>query len=172
MVLPILEYFSSVLGSAAEYHLQQLERNVYSVAMLCPDHSFLSLCDRRHFAGQCMLYVRKVNSNSNYCLFSELPSASERVRHTRAAASAQPLEFEVSKCRTSQFARCFLTSRVCKWNYLANSVFDTGFECEVKRWLLPLVVFFSVFRGAGACGFAKEIYKQFCFSHARLCCWF
>ena len=34
----------------------------------------------------------------------------------------------------------------------------------VNRWLLPSVVFFSVFRGAGACGVAKAIYEQFCFS--------
>ena len=40
-----------------------------------------------------MLY--KVNSNPNHCLFSELSSASTRVRH------AHPLEFEVSRCRRS-----------------------------------------------------------------------
>ena len=26
--------------------------------------------------------------------------------------------------------------------------------------------------GAGAYGVAKSIYKQFCFSHVGLCCWF
>ena len=79
-------------GSAAECHLKLLKRQVYSVARLCPDQSFLSLCHRRRVAGLCMLY--KGNSNSNQCLFSELPSASTRVRHTRAAAAAHPLEFE------------------------------------------------------------------------------
>ena len=43
-----------------------------------------------------MLY--KVKSNSNHCMFSELPSASTRVRHARAA---HPLEFDVSRCITS-----------------------------------------------------------------------
>ena len=43
-VLPILEYCSSVWWSAAECHLQFLERQVYLVARLCPDQSFLSLC--------------------------------------------------------------------------------------------------------------------------------
>ena len=37
-------------------------------------------------AGLSMLY--KVSSNSNHFLFSELPSASTRVRHNRAAAAA------------------------------------------------------------------------------------
>ena len=35
-VLLILEYCSPVWGSAAECHLQLLERQVYSVSMLCP----------------------------------------------------------------------------------------------------------------------------------------
>ena len=72
-LLPILEYCSPVWGSAAEFHLQLLERQVYSVARLCPDQIFLSLCKRRRVAGLSMLY--KDNSNSNHCLFSELPSA-------------------------------------------------------------------------------------------------
>ena len=68
-------------GSAAECYLQLLERLVYSVGRICPDQSFLSLCHRRRVAGLRMLY--KVNSNSNHCLFSELPSASTRVRHAK-----------------------------------------------------------------------------------------
>ena len=82
-VLPIIEYCSPVWGSAAECHIQSLERHVCSVDRLCPDQTFLSLCNRRHVAAQCMLY--SVNSKSSDCLFSELPSASLRVRHTRAA---------------------------------------------------------------------------------------
>ena len=68
-----------VWWSAAECHLQLLERQVYSVARLCNDLTFLSLC-RLHVAALCMLY--KVNLSSNYCLFSELPSTSVRVQHT------------------------------------------------------------------------------------------
>ena len=69
--------FSPMWGSAAECHLQLLGRQVYSVARLCPDQTFLSLCHRRHVAALCMLH--KVNSNLNNCLFRELPSASVRV---------------------------------------------------------------------------------------------
>ena len=68
---------------------------VASLNVIFLDESFLSLCLRRHVAALCMLY--KVNSNSNHCLFSELPSASVRIRQTRAVAAAGPLEFEVSK---------------------------------------------------------------------------
>ena len=53
-VLQIFEYCSLVWGSAAEYH-RLLERQVYSVARLCPDQNFLS-CHRRSVAGLSMLY--------------------------------------------------------------------------------------------------------------------
>ena len=108
-VLPILEYCSPVWGSAAECHLQLLERQVYSVARLCLDQTFLSLWHRCHVDALCMLC--KVNLNSDHCLFSELPSSSVRVRYTQAAAAAHPLEFEVSRCRTFQYARYFLPAQ-------------------------------------------------------------
>ena len=38
-----------------------------------------------------------------------------------------------------------------------------GFQGAVNHWLLTCVVFSSIFRGAGACGVAKAIYKQFVF---------
>ena len=80
-------------------------------------------------------------SNSNQCLFRGLPSASTTVRHTRAAAAAYPLEFEVSRCRTSKFVRCFVPAQVQKWNDLPYTVFDTGmvdgFKGAVNSWLLP-----------------------------------
>ena len=44
----------------------------------------------------CIVYVVQGNSKSNHCLFSELPSVSVRVRHTRAAAAAHLLEFKAS----------------------------------------------------------------------------
>ena len=42
-VLPIFEYCFPVWESATECHLQLLELQVYLVARLCPDQSFLSL---------------------------------------------------------------------------------------------------------------------------------
>ena len=141
----ILEYFSPVWGSAAECHLQLLDFQVYSVARPCRDQTFLLLCHQRHVAALCMLY--KVNLYSNYCLLSELPSASLRVWHTPAVSVANPLEFEVSRCRMSQFARCFLPAQTLTLNNLHYTVFGTGtfdgFKGAVNCWLLPWVCFFS-----------------------------
>ena len=112
-------------------------------------------CHRRHVAALYMLY--KVNSNSNLCLFSELSYASVRVWHTQVVTAAHPFLFEVSWCRTSQFARCFLPAQTRVWNDFPLTVFGTGtidgFKGAVNRWLLPWVCF-SVFRGAGAGGVA------------------
>ena len=61
------------------------------------------------------------------------------------------------------------------WNDLLYTVFDTetldGFKGAVDRWLLPLVVFSSVFCGAGDCGVTNAIYKLY-LSHLGLCSWF
>ena len=126
----------------AECHFQLLERQVYSVARLCPDQSFWSVFHRGNVATLCLLYT--VNSNSNHCLFSELPSASVRDRYTIAAAPAHLLEFEVSRYRTSQFARCFLPAQTRVLND-PYTVFDTGtldgFKGAVNRCMLPWVCF-------------------------------
>ena len=123
-VLPILEYCSPVWGSAAACHLQLLEHQVYSVTRLCPDQSFLSLCHRRRVTWLSMLY--KANSNWNHCLFSELLSAFTRSQYTPAATAARLVEFEVSRCGTSQFARCFQPAQFeCGITFFSYTVFDT-----------------------------------------------
>ena len=66
---------------------------MYSVDRIFSDQAFLSLCHRCHVAA--LFVLHKVNSNSNNCLFSELPSASVGVRCTRAVAAPHPTEFDV-----------------------------------------------------------------------------
>ena len=159
-VLPIFEYCSPVWGSAAKCHLQLLERHVYSVVRLyCRSVIDFMLL-------HCVHILYTVNLNSNHCLFSELPSASVRVRQTRAAAAAHPLEFEVSRCRTSQFARCFLPAQTRVWNDLPYTVFDTRtldeFKWEVDRWLLSW--FFFLFSVAQVLvGLRKKFINNFVF---------
>ena len=146
MVLPILEYCSPVRGSADECYLQLLELHVYSVGRLCPDKSFLSLCHRRRVAGLKMLY--KVNSNCNYCLFSQLPSASM-------------LEFESRE----------LGLQLIHWSLK----YQGEEHHNLLGCSQPLVAFLSCvffFRGKGACGVVTAIYKQLCFPHLGRCCWF
>ena len=67
-----------------------------------------------------MLY--KVYSNSNHYLFSELSSVSTTVRHTRTAAAAHPLEFEVSRCKVFSVAQVPVGLRK---EFINNFVFPT-----------------------------------------------
>ena len=100
-VLPILMYFSLVWESAAECHLQFIELQVYSVVRPCPDQSFLSMCHQRRVVG-----LHEYVEQSEF----ELQSLSVH----RASICFYyvefdiPVDFEVSRCRTSKFTRCFL----------------------------------------------------------------
>ena len=170
-VSSILEYCSPMWGSDDECHLRLLERQMYSVARLCHDQSFLSLCHRRHVVGLCMLY--KVNSNSNQCLFSEHPSASTELRHTRAAATSHPLEFEESMCWTSNF-KVFPggPGSYVEWPSLhVTWHLNFGWVYGSNQPLLaaPSCVF-QFFCGVGVCGVEKAMYKEYIFSHWGLCC--
>ena len=110
------------------------------------DTNLRSLYHRRHAAGLCMLTI-KVNSHSNHCLLCELLSTSYRFWHTRAASAANPMEFEVSRCRTSQFA-----SVSCRPRLVHGMTFPTLCTAP-ERWmglreqstvqLLSCFVFFS-----------------------------
>ena len=89
---------SPVWGSAAEYHLQLLNHQEYSVARLCLDQTFLLFSHWRHVAAMCMLY--KVNLNSNHRLFSELACASVSLTDQSSGCSSS-IRVEVSRCRMS-----------------------------------------------------------------------
>ena len=153
-LLPILEYCSPVWGSAAEFHVQLLERQVYCVARLCPNQIFLSLCKRRRVAGLSMLY--KDNSNSNHSLFSELPSAYTWVRHSELRPQLIHWSLKYQGVERPNLLGLTFRLMVRMWNELLYTVVDTGmldgFKGAVNHWLLPWVVFSSVFRGAGPCG--------------------
>ena len=65
---------------------------------------------------------------------------------TWAAVAAHWLEFEVSRCRTSQFSKCFPPTKfVCGMTF--PTVFNTGtmngFKRAINCWLLRWVVFFQ-----------------------------
>ena len=146
----------------------------YTVAGSCPDQSFLSLCHQRRVAGLSMLF--KVHSNNNHCLFSEFPSASTRVRYTLAAAAAHQWNLKYQGVEGPHFL-C-LSCRLgfeCGMTFPIYTVFDTGkldgFKGALNRWLLPRVVFSSVFRGADDCGVAKQFFNSFVFLTSA-CYWF
>ena len=100
--------------------------SIFSSAMCIRWPSFALITVTSRCGIEVMLLVYNVNSNSNHYLFSKLPSVFIRVRHTLTAAAAHPLEFKVSRFRTSQFTRCFQPANVRKWNDLPDAGFHTG----------------------------------------------
>ena len=143
-VPPILEYCSPVWWSAAECRLHLLERQVYSVARLCPDQRFLALCHGRHVAGLSMLY--KFNANSNHCLFSEFPSVLLEF-DILELHSHWSLKFQGVECRNLQGVSCWLRfvcgmtfpTLHCVWHQ------NTGWVHECSQPLVASMscVFFS-----------------------------
>ena len=63
----------------------------------------------------------------------------------QAAVAAHPYELEILRCRTSQFARCFLPVYVRAWNGLSDAVFE-----KVRGWL-PGCWRFVVFQSFFSC---------------------
>ena len=135
-VVPILESCFTVSWSAINCQFQLLERKVHAVSwlvkirVLYPRFTVAGLCMPVHMQYTECVSTSEVHSNPRYCLYGELLPACRR--HTRVAAAAHPYEFEVMRCRTSQFLKMFSEcagSRVC-------SVFNSGtsnrFEGAVK----------------------------------------
>ena len=144
--LPIVENCSLVRGSAAEYRLQLLQLHMYSVARLCPDQSFLSLCHRRHVARLSMLY--KVNSNSNDCSVTiHLVLTEFDILELPPQVIHRSLKYQI--CRMTFPTLCLATER---W---------IGLREQSTIGCFPIAeLCFLVFCGTGTCGVAKEIYKH------------
>lgn len=73
----------------------------------------MPLGDRRYVDG---LYVRVCCTKftaigSTVCIYSEMLLACWRIIRTLDAVASHPRLFEVQRCKTSQFAGCFLPSR-------------------------------------------------------------
>ena len=92
----------------------------------------------------CML--QKVYYYSINCLHGELPSASHRVRHTRAAVAAHRYELDVLRSRTSQLSKCFLPVYVRGGNGLSDAVVESGplsgFKGAVNNCCFPHIFFY------------------------------
>ena len=88
--------------SSAGRHLQVLERQVHSAEKFC----LTKVSCRRVIVVTLLdcVYCTRLILTRIVVSFSELPSPSTGVRHTRAAVAAYLLEFEVSWCKPYQFA--------------------------------------------------------------------
>ena len=86
LVLPVLEYYSSVWCSAADTHLKLLDRVVSGARLLTGDVFECDIAHRRSAAVLCMLY--KIRCNPMRPLNDALPEPYVSLRATRGALVA------------------------------------------------------------------------------------
>ena len=93
--------------------------------------------------------------SSPYLMYSSSPTP---IRLTRAAVIAHPYEFEISRCRTSHLARCFLPAQARIWYHFPCAVWF--WQIEWIKWnrqsLVTPCACFSSFSGSSACWVVSE----------------
>ena len=139
-VLPVLEYCSAAWCSAADTHLELLNRSVSGALFLTGGVFECDIAHRRSMAVLCMLY--KIRCNSVHPLHGALPGPYVPVWVTRGDLGAHWYTYALLRCRTSQCSRTFIPLSVSFWNDLANPVFDgygvglPGFKSWANAFLL------------------------------------
>ena len=146
-VLPVLEYWSAVWGSAADAHLKLPDSAVSGTRFLIGGVFECDIAHRRSMAVLCMLY--KIRCNPVHPLNGALPGPYVPVRLTRGALVSLRYTYAPPRCRTSQYSRTFITLSVSLWNDLANPVLDgvglAGFKSRAFIDLscsIPTIVFY------------------------------
>ena len=139
-VLPVLEHCSAVWCSAADTHLNLLDRAVNGARFLTVGVFECDISHRRSVAVLCMLY--KIRCNPVHPLNGALPGPYVPVRVTRGALVAHRYtkSYAPPRCRTLQYSRTFIPFSVSLWNDLAIPAFDgvglPGFKSRANASLL------------------------------------
>lgn len=121
-ILPCFEYCSPVWSSAADSHLNLLDRNLRSIKFLIPDLD-INLWHRRSISSLCMLH--KIFHNSDHPLHSDLPGQFYPVRNTRQAVNSNSQAFSITRLNTTQYSRSFIPAVTKLWNDLPNRVVES-----------------------------------------------
>ena len=121
-ILPCFEYCSPVWSSAADSHLNLLDRNMNAIKFLIPDLQ-TNLGHRRSISSLCMLY--KIFHNPEHPMHSDLPNLYHPPRNTRNAANANSRAFSFVRFNTTQFSRSFIPSVTRLWNELPSHIVES-----------------------------------------------
>ena len=136
-VRPVLEYCSAGWCSAADTHLEVLDRVVSGATFLTGGVFECDLAHRRSVAVLCMLYKIRCNPNtpSLWCSTCAVCAGAGYTRRIAHRYTYAPL-----RCRTSLYRRTFISLSVSLWNDLCGPVFDgvglAGFKSRANALLL------------------------------------
>ena len=105
-VLPVFEHSSEVWCSAADTHLELLDRVVSGAVFLAVGVFECDLAHRRSVAVVCMLY--KIRCYPMHPPRGALPVSYVPVRVIRCAVIAHRFTYAIPRCRTSQYSSTFI----------------------------------------------------------------
>ena len=120
-ILPCLEYCFPVWSSAADSHLDLLDKNLRSRKFLIPNLT-ISLQHHRFISSLCVLY--KICHNPSHPLHSELPNLLRPRRVTTGSLSINSLSFSPMRFHTSQYSKCFIPTTTKLWNELLSMIVE------------------------------------------------
>ena len=138
-ILPFFEYCSVIWMSAADVHLNSLNRVFTSARFLTPIG--INLTHRRSVAAMCIFF--KILKNSNHPMHSRLPGPVQQMRRTRRQLRMNSRALASALTPQSvQFNRTFVPYAVERWNFLPQITVDCQtmdhFKRKVNRDLLAL----------------------------------
>ena len=121
-ILPCFEYCAPVWSSAANSHLNLLDKNLRAIKFLIPDLN-VNLWHRRAISSLCILY--KIFHNADHPLHLDLPSLYAPQRVTRDALNFNSRAFTPTRFNTTQFSRSFIPGTTKLWNELPSVVVES-----------------------------------------------
>ena len=131
------ELWSAVWCSAADTHLELLDRVVICASFLTDGVFECDLVHRLSMAVLCMLY--KIRCNQMHSLYGALLKPYVPVRVTRGAVIAHWYTYAPPRCRTTQYRITFIPLSVSLWSDFGNDVFDgvglSGFKSRSNAFL-------------------------------------
>ena len=137
LILPVVEYCSPVWSSAAEGHLNLLDRIVRRISRMRNGLVQCDLWHRRNVAALCMLH--KIRSNADHPLHPRLPPPFVPARALRHHVQCHAHQLAPIHCRTGQYQRSFEPRVSSLRNNLGyDVVFDGGlqrFKTTTHRYL-------------------------------------
>ena len=127
-ILPCFEYCAPVWSSAANSHLNLLDKNLRAIKFLIPDLN-VDLWHRRAVSSLCILY--KIFHTADHPLHQDLPRLFAPQRVTRDALNANSRSFTPMRFNTTQYSRSFIPSTTKLWNELPSGVVES---LELQRF--------------------------------------
>lgn len=135
-ILPHFEYCSPVWMSAADCHLNLLDRSLNSIRFILPDLP-LDLAHRRRVGALSIFF--KIFNNNQHPLHSFIPDQFVPARLTRYAINLNSLAMNRMNVSTAQYFRSFVPQMVELWNSLVEDVVRapdiTAFKTKVNAFL-------------------------------------